>query len=154
MKEIERFFRPEFINRLDDVVVFKPLTKEDLVHIVEFEVSKVAERIKMQGFTLELDQDAKDFLIEKGYNPDFGARPLRRAIGTYIEDPLSELLLSGDLHEKNVLKATRVGKDEELKFNTSYVENDDVKVSDTIEGMESSEESSAPPPESAGTQST
>ncbi|MEQ9208104.1 MAG: ATP-dependent Clp protease ATP-binding subunit [Phycisphaerales bacterium] len=154
MKEIERFFRPEFINRLDDVVVFKPLTKEDLIHIVEFEVSKVAERIKMQGFTLELDQDAKDFLIEKGYNPDFGARPLRRAIGTYIEDPLSELLLSGDLHEKNVLKATRVGKDEELKFNTSYVENDDVKDSDTIEGMESSEESSAPPPESAGTQST
>ncbi|CAN0591162.1 unnamed protein product, partial [Laminaria digitata] len=83
MKEIERFFRPEFINRLDDVIVFKPLTKEDLVSIVEFEVGKVAERLTMQGFGLELDQPAKDFLIEKGYNPDFGARPLRRAIGTY-----------------------------------------------------------------------
>jgi len=154
MKEIERFFRPEFINRLDDVVVFKPLTKEDLVHIVEFEVSKVAERLKMQGFTLELDQPAKDFLIDKGYNPDFGARPLRRAIGTYIEDPLSELLLSGELHEKNVLNATRIGTDEELKFETSFVENDDVKDSDTIEGLESDAESNAPPPESAGTQST
>ena len=155
MKEIERFFRPEFINRLDDVVVFKPLTKEDLVHIVEFEVAKVAERIKMQGFTLTLDQDAKDFLIEKGYNPDFGARPLRRAIGTYIEDPLSELLLSGDLHEKNVIKATRVGTDEVLVFNNTFVENDDVVVTDTLEGRESDAVKETPPPaESAGTQST
>lgn len=122
MKEIERFFRPEFINRLDDVIVFKPLTKEDLVSIVEFEVAKVAERLTMQGFTFDLDQPAKDFLIDKGYNPDFGARPLRRAIGSYIEDPLSELLLSGDLQDKNVLNATRNGEDDFLSFDTSYVE--------------------------------
>ena len=121
MKEIERFFRPEFINRLDDVIVFKPLTKEDLVSIVEFEVKKVAERLTMQGFSFDLDQSAKDFLIEKGYNPDYGARPLRRAIGTYIEDPLSELLLSGDLHEKNVLKATRKGEDDYLSFDATFV---------------------------------
>ncbi len=153
MKEIERFFRPEFINRLDDVIVFKPLTKEDLVQIVEFEVAKVAERLKMQGFTLNIDQSAKDFLIDKGYNPDFGARPLRRAIGSYIEDPLSELLLSGDLHEMNVISATRIGKDEELKFVNTFVENDDVKVSDTIDEDEGDSESSTPT-ESAGTQST
>lgn len=121
MKEIERFFRPEFINRLDDVIVFKPLTKEDLVSIVEFEVAKVAERLTLQGFSLELDQPAKDFLIDKGYNPDFGARPLRRAIGTFIEDPLSEMLLSGELHEANVLKATRKGEDEFLSFDSSFV---------------------------------
>ena len=121
MKEIERFFRPEFINRLDDVIVFRPLTKEDLVSIVEFEVGKVAERLTMQGFKLELDQAAKDFLIDKGYNPDFGARPLRRAIGTYIEDPVSEMLLSGELHEKNVLKATRKGEEDHLSFDSSYV---------------------------------
>jgi len=96
MKEIERFFRPEFINRLDDVIVFRPLTKEDLVTIVDYEVNKVAKRLEQQGVTLELDQKAKDFLIEKGYNPDFGARPLRRAIGTYVEDPLSEMMLQGD----------------------------------------------------------
>jgi ATP-dependent Clp protease ATP-binding subunit ClpC len=96
LKEIERFFRPEFINRLDDIIVFRPLTKEDLVQIIEYEVNKVAKRLAQQGINLELDQAAKDFLIERGYNPDYGARPLRRAIGTFIEDPLSELLLSGD----------------------------------------------------------
>ena len=154
MKEIERFFRPEFINRLDDVIVFKPLTKDDLIHIVEFEVAKVAERLKMQGFTLSLDQPAKDFLIDKGYNPDFGARPLRRAIGTYIEDPLSELLLSGDLHEMNVISATRIGSDENLKFVNTFVENDDEVVSDTIEDLRYDSEPNATPPESAGTQST
>jgi ATP-dependent Clp protease ATP-binding subunit ClpC len=95
MKEIERFFRPEFINRLDDVIVFRPLTKDNLVNIVEYEVAKVAKRLQGQGVTLELDQKAKDFLIDKGYNPDFGARPLRRAIGTYVEDPLSETMLQG-----------------------------------------------------------
>jgi ATP-dependent Clp protease ATP-binding subunit ClpC len=116
MKEIERFFRPEFINRLDEVIVFKPLTKEDLIQIVEYEVAKVAERLADQGFVLEIDQLGKDFLIEKGYNPDFGARPLRRAIGTYIEDPLSEMLLSGELHNKEVIRVTRIGEEENLSF--------------------------------------
>jgi ATP-dependent Clp protease ATP-binding subunit ClpC len=97
MKEVERFFRPEFINRLDDVIVFRPLTKENLVNIVDLEVGKVVERVRQHNIVLELDQRAKDFLIEKGYNPDFGARPLRRAVGQYLEDPLSEMLLSGEL---------------------------------------------------------
>ena len=100
MKEIERFFRPEFINRLDDVIVFRPLTRENLIDIIEYEVGKVSKRLAEQGILLELDQSSKDFLIEKGYNPDFGARPLRRAIGTYIEDPLSEMLLAGEMHGK------------------------------------------------------
>ncbi|MFK7885198.1 MAG: ATP-dependent Clp protease ATP-binding subunit [Phycisphaerales bacterium] len=116
MKEIERFFRPEFINRLDDVIVFRPLTKDDLVQIVEYETAKVFERIQEQGLTMELDQAGKDFLIDKGYNPDFGARPLRRAIGSYIEDPLSEMLLSGELHGMTHIKATRVGEEDKLTF--------------------------------------
>lgn len=116
MKEIERFFRPEFINRLDDVIVFRPLTKEDLVQIVEYETAKVFERIKEQGLVMELDQPGKDFLIDKGYNPDFGARPLRRAIGSYIEDPLSEMLLSGELHGMTHIKASRVGEEDKLTF--------------------------------------
>ncbi len=107
MKEIERFFRPEFINRLDDVIVFRPLTKDDLVTIVDLEVGKVASRLMQQGIHLELDQKAKDFLIEKGYNPDFGARPLRRAVGQYIEDPLSEMLLAGDIKRPCDLRVTR-----------------------------------------------
>ncbi len=106
MKEIERFFRPEFINRLDDVIVFRPLVKDDLTSIVGLEVGKVAERLSFQQMTLELDEKAKDFLIEKGYNPDFGARPLRRAIGTYIEDPLSEMLLQGDFKPPCVIKVS------------------------------------------------
>jgi ATP-dependent Clp protease ATP-binding subunit ClpC len=146
MKEIERFFRPEFINRLDDVIVFKPLTKEDLVSIVEFEVGKVSERLKMQGFSLELDQAAKDFLIEKGYNPDFGARPLRRAIGSYIEDPVSEMLLSGELHDKNLLKATHKGEDDFLIFDTEFVAPPQTESDDNG--------NSEPEVEEAGSQST
>ncbi len=116
MKEIERYFRPEFLNRLDDVIVFRPLTKEDLVQIVEYESSKVVERLREQGLTLELDQSAKDFLIEKGYNPDFGARPLRRAIGQYIEDPLSEMLLSGEFKGKGLVKVSHKPEAENLFF--------------------------------------
>ena len=89
MGEVEKFFRPEFINRLDDTIVFRPLVKDDLYHIIDIELAKVAERIQAKGMDLELDAKAKDFLIEKGYNPDFGARPLRRAISSYVEDPLA-----------------------------------------------------------------
>jgi ATP-dependent Clp protease ATP-binding subunit ClpC len=112
MKEIERFFRPEFLNRLDDVIVFHPLTKEDLVQIIEYEVGKVDKRLSQQGINLELDQAAKDFLIEKGYNPEYGARPLRRAIGQYIEDPLSESLLSGETANKSKIIVTRRNGDD------------------------------------------
>ncbi len=119
MKEIERFFRPEFINRLDDVIVFRPLNRDDLVQIIEYEVAKVAKRIEEQGFKTELTQAAKDFLIEKGYNPDYGARPLRRAIGTHIEDPLSEMLPSGDLHGKDFILIARKEGEEALFFDAS-----------------------------------
>ncbi len=122
MKEIERFFRPEFINRLDDIIVFRPLTKDDLVQIVEYEVAKVFQRLREQSIELDLDQTAKDFLIEKGYNPDYGARPLRRAIGNYIEDPLSEMLLSGELHGLNVVHVTHVEGEDKLTFRGEHVE--------------------------------
>jgi len=116
MKEIERFFRPEFINRLDDIVVFSPLTKADLTEIVVYEVAKVAERLTHQNITMELDQTAKDFLIEKGYNPDYGARPLRRAIGNLIEDPLSEMLLSGEIEHDALVKVSHKEDAENLYF--------------------------------------
>jgi ATP-dependent Clp protease ATP-binding subunit ClpC len=124
MKEIERFFRPEFINRLDDIIVFRPLTKENLVEIINYEVGKVSKRLTTQGITLEIDQVAKDFLIEKGYNPDYGARPLRRAIGQFVEDPLSEMLLSGDFAGKSKIVVTRKndaeGKPQEHLFFESF----------------------------------
>jgi len=95
-KEVERHFRPEFLNRLDDTIVFKSLVREDLVTIVDYELRKVRERLASEhDLTLELDDEAKEFLIDKGYNPDFGARPLRRAIEQHVEDPISEELLRG-----------------------------------------------------------
>jgi ATP-dependent Clp protease ATP-binding subunit ClpC len=96
LAEIERYFRPEFINRLDDVIVFRPLSRENLVNIVEYELRKVTKRLVEKEIGLRLDESAKDFLIEKGYNPDFGARPLRRAIEQLVEDPLSEAILRGE----------------------------------------------------------
>jgi ATP-dependent Clp protease ATP-binding subunit ClpC len=103
-KEVERHFRPEFLNRLDDVIVFKSLNRDDLYDIVEYESRKLRERLSHQHLELELTTEAKDFLIDKGYNPDFGARPLRRAIEQYIEDPISEEILRGSYKGKNKLE--------------------------------------------------
>ena len=116
MHEAEKFFRPEFINRLDEIIVFRPLVKDDLNHIIEMELSKVRQRLEEKGMKLELDQAAKDFLIDKGYNPDFGARPLRRALGTYIEDPLAENLLSGSFGAGQTIEVTRREGEEHLRF--------------------------------------
>jgi ATP-dependent Clp protease ATP-binding subunit ClpC len=107
MKEIERFFRPEFINRVDDIIVFRPLTKADITSIIDYEVGKLAKRLAAQEITIQLEPDAKEFLIDKGYNPEFGARPLRRALGNYVEDPLSEMLLSGDFAKGSTIRVTR-----------------------------------------------
>ena len=125
LKEIERYFRPEFINRLDEVIVFHPLAREDLVQIVDYETKKVRDRLESHGLVLEIDQTAKDFLIEKGYNPDFGARPLRRAIGTYIEDALSESILRGEFEGKNLLRVLHADEAEHLTFTAEYREEHD-----------------------------
>jgi ATP-dependent Clp protease ATP-binding subunit ClpC len=116
MNEIEKYFRPEFINRLDETIVFRPLVKDDLYHIIEIELKKVRERLASKGLALELDQAAKDFIIDKGFNPDFGARPLRRALGTYIEDPLAEALLAGEYKSGEKIVVTRKEGAENLFF--------------------------------------
>jgi len=125
MGEVEKFFRPEFINRLDEIIVFRPLVKDDLYNIIEIELSKVRERLKAKGMELELDKAAKDFLIEKGYNPDFGARPLRRAIGQYVEDPLAESLLSGEFKPGQKITVTRKEDAENLFFVASELPTDE-----------------------------
>ncbi len=102
-EHIEKVFRPEFLNRLDDIIVFRHLTKEDLKQVVEMELAKVRERLADRGLTLELTDDAKEFLIRKGSNTDYGARPLRRAIENYVEDPLSEELLRGEFQGCNTI---------------------------------------------------
>jgi ATP-dependent Clp protease ATP-binding subunit ClpC len=117
--EIERYFRPEFINRLDDVIVFRSLNRQDLNMIVEYELNKVRKRLAEKDLTLDLDQSAKDFLIEKGYNPDFGARPLRRAIEQYVEDALSESLLRGDFTGGQAISVSKKEDEEALSFTMS-----------------------------------
>ncbi len=94
--QIEKVFRPEFLGRMDDVIVFRHLTQDDLVGVVEMELSKVRERLAERGLKLLLTDEAKKFLVKKGSNLDFGARPLRRAIESFVEDPLSEELLKGE----------------------------------------------------------
>jgi ATP-dependent Clp protease ATP-binding subunit ClpC len=95
-EQIEKVFRPEFLGRMDDVIVFRHLTNEDLADVVEMELSKVRERLAERGLKLLLTDEAKAFLVKKGSNLDFGARPLRRAIENFVEDPLSEELLKGE----------------------------------------------------------
>jgi ATP-dependent Clp protease ATP-binding subunit ClpC len=119
-KEVEHHFRPEFLNRIDDTIVFKALTREDLQTIVGFELAKVFKRLTEHGLKLEVSDQAKEFLIDKGYNPEFGARPLRRAIEHYIEDPLSEFVLAGEFKGKNLIKID-VQDEEHLKFESFKV---------------------------------
>jgi len=111
---VEKRFRPEFLNRLDEVIVFKPLTKEDLFEIIEMQLEEVRARLREHGLTLELTQETKDFLIEKGYHPDFGARPLRRTVERHVEDKLSEEILKGSFGGKKHVVA-RV-QDEQVVF--------------------------------------
>jgi ATP-dependent Clp protease ATP-binding subunit ClpC len=106
MDEAKRLFRPEFLNRLDDIIVFRSLTKPDLIEILDLEIAKVMERLKAKNLMLNLDAKAKDFLVEKGYDPTYGARPMRRSVERYLEDPLAEELLRGNLHEGEPVDVT------------------------------------------------
>ena len=124
--EIEKVFRPEFLNRVDDVIVFRHLTTEDLKDVIDLELSKVRERLMDRGFCLTLTDDSKAFIIKKGSNLDYGARPLRRAIESYIEDPLSEELLKGEFEGKNNIVVETVkddeGKIKRLNFSSDFIE--------------------------------
>jgi len=97
LEEARRAFRPEFMNRLDDIIVFRPLTKIELIEILDLEIRKVMERLKGKQLKLTLDEAAKDLLVEKGYDPQYGARPMRRSVERFLEDPLAEELLKGTL---------------------------------------------------------
>ncbi|AGA30558.1 ATP-dependent Clp protease ATP-binding subunit [Singulisphaera acidiphila] len=113
---IEKYFRPEFLNRLDDVIVFHSLNKDNLKQIVDIELSKVRSRLADRGLALVLTDEAKDYLIVKGYNPDYGARPLRRSIENFIEDPLSEEILRGTFKGKDTITVILEGDDESKKL--------------------------------------
>ena len=119
--EIQRAFRPEFLNRLsEEPIIFRHLEKKDLKLVIDLELSKIRERLVERGYELDLTNDAKEFLIKKGTNLDYGARPLRRALENYVEDPLSEELLRDSFAGKNKILVDVVrneeGKMKHLKF--------------------------------------
>lgn len=115
LEEVKRTFKPEFLNRIDDTIVFKPLEKEHLDKIVDIELGFVQERLKDQEITLQASPEAKELLIEKGFDPIFGARPLKRAIQRYIEDPLANEIISGRFKGGAKIRISRK-HDEELIF--------------------------------------
>ncbi|MDP8216909.1 MAG: ATP-dependent Clp protease ATP-binding subunit [Candidatus Kaelpia imicola] len=116
MDEVKKTFKPEFLNRVDDTIVFRSLDKEHLVEVVEIELKEVRGRIQEQGLDIELSKDAKDFLIDKGFDPIFGARPLKRAIQRYIEDLLAEDIIAGKFKSPDVIYVKKAPHKEELEF--------------------------------------
>jgi ATP-dependent Clp protease ATP-binding subunit ClpC len=107
LDEVKRVFKPEFINRIDDLVVFRQLGREDTVKILALEVAKVKGRLAAKGIDLRLAPDAQEFLLEKGFDQAMGARPLRRAVQRYLEDPLAEEILRGDLQGAETVEVVK-----------------------------------------------
>ncbi|MBU2018141.1 MAG: ATP-dependent Clp protease ATP-binding subunit, partial [Bacteroidetes bacterium] len=111
---LRKAFSPEFLNRIDDMIMFKTLTRDDIHLIIDLELEKLYGRINSLGYQIEMTEKAKDFLVEKGYDEKFGARPLKRAIQKYIEDPLAEEIIKSTLHEGDVIKMDLIDGQEEL----------------------------------------
>src|SRR5690606_13835452 len=100
---LKRVFNPEFLNRIDDVIVFHPLEKKHIFEIIDIMQKDLFKRVEDLGITIEVEASAKEFLVDKGYDPQFGARPLRRALQKCVEDPMAEAIRSGDLGEGDTI---------------------------------------------------
>ena len=116
LEQSKKVFKPEFLNRLDDQIVFHMLEKKDLVKIVDLEISKVLDRLKNRQISVKIQDKAKDFLIEDGYDPEYGARPMRRSVEKHLEDPFAEHLLRGDVKEGDSVVVSVDKKQKQLKF--------------------------------------
>ncbi len=116
LEETKKVFKPEFLNRLDDIIVFHSLNKPDLSLIVSLEMEKVIGRIKTRDIHLTLDPSATDFLIKKGYDPSYGARPMRRAVERYLEDPMAEEILRGKIQTGDLVTVQADAGSEKLAF--------------------------------------
>jgi len=116
LDETKRVFKPEFLNRLNDLVIFKPLAREDMKDIVNLELRNVSNRLKERELIFDFNDETKDFLIDKGYDEKYGARPLRRAVEKYLEDSLAEAILSGEIKPGEVIKVTVNEEAKGLKF--------------------------------------
>jgi ATP-dependent Clp protease ATP-binding subunit ClpC len=114
MSELKKVFRPELLNRIDEVIVFHKLTKEEIKTIVELMMKRLREQMVEHDASIELTDDAKELLVEKGYDPAMGARPLRRAIQRFIEDPLADFVLGRSIKPGSTILVGRKGDSEEV----------------------------------------
>ena len=114
-ENLKQVFRPEFLNRIDEIIVFDSLTKPELLQIVELMLKDTVKALADKNISLNVSEDAKDFILEKGTNLKYGARPLRRAIQRYVEDEISEMILKGDVHDGQNINVDL--ENNELKFN-------------------------------------
>jgi ATP-dependent Clp protease ATP-binding subunit ClpC len=109
LEEAKRVFKPEFLNRISDIIFFRPLDREDLVKIIELELVKFSQRLAPRKITMEFTSESKALILEKGYDEKYGARPLRRAVEHYLEDPLAEAILRGDVKDGEPVLVDREG---------------------------------------------
>jgi ATP-dependent Clp protease ATP-binding subunit ClpC len=124
---LKKAFAPEFLNRIDDVVIFDSLEREDIHKIIDIELSHLFERTQSLGYKMVVSEKAKDFIVEKGWDEQFGARPLKRAIQKYIEDSLAEEIIKSKLKEGDKIKVDYKEGDEELTISISKPKKEIVK---------------------------
>ena len=117
-KELKKIFSPEFLNRVDDIVIFNALEKKEIRKIVEIELSKLLKRIDNLGYKIEISNSAKDFLVEKGFDRKYGARPLKRAIQKYVEDLLAENVVTNKIKEGDKILIDKLKEKKELYITT------------------------------------
>jgi ATP-dependent Clp protease ATP-binding subunit ClpC len=116
---LKKAFAPEFLNRIDDVVIFNSLSREDIHKIIDIELNHLYKRVEDLGYKLKLTEKAKDFISEKGYDSSFGARPLKRAIQKYVEDPLAEEIIKAELVEGDIIEVDLAEDNESLLVNVN-----------------------------------
>ena len=113
-RALKKAFAPEFLNRIDDVVLFNSLTKEDIFKIIDIELKHLFKRVVDLGYKIQLTDEAKDYIAEKGYDSQFGARPLKRAIQKFLEDPIAEEIIQNRLEEGDTIKVNYDKKNEDI----------------------------------------
>jgi ATP-dependent Clp protease ATP-binding subunit ClpC len=113
---LKKVFSPEFLNRLDDLIIFNSLQREHIHEIISITLKKLFSRIDTLGYSIELTEKGKDFIAEKGFDPQYGARPLNRAIQKYLEDLVAEEILKGELNDGDTILADHDGKSDALKI--------------------------------------
>ncbi|NOY05196.1 MAG: AAA domain-containing protein, partial [Chlorobi bacterium] len=141
---MKRLFNPEFLNRIDDTIVFHPLEREHILEIIDISLNKLLERIANLNLSLELTPEAREFLADQGYDPDFGARPLRRAVQTYLEDPLAEEIIRGKFRENSVVRVILNEEKDGFIFEAADGSNGNEQTSATSDSQEPPADDPAP----------